>query len=57
MVMITVDAVDEPPIFTVTSVEGAVGFSDEGKFAAVVSFDEVTGIDATTTAPDNRVAK
>ena len=41
MVLITVDAVDEPPIFTVTS-DGA--FTNVGKFAAV-SFDEVTGID------------
>ena len=44
-VMITVDAVDEPPIFTVTSDDAGDGvFTDVGKFAAV-SFDEVTGID------------
>ena len=43
-VTITVTKVDEPPIFTVTSVDADV-FTNVGKFAAV-SFDEVTGIDA-----------
>ena len=49
---ISVTAVDEPPIFTVTS--AAVGddvITNEGKFAAV-SFDEVTGIDATDNSED-----
>ena len=38
-VTITVTVVDEPPIFTVTGEEEA-GFSDAGKSAAVVSFEE-----------------
>ena len=47
MVTINVTPVDEPPIFTVTS--AAVGddvITDAGEFVAV-SFEEVTGIDAT----------
>ena len=47
MVMISVDPVDEPPIFTVAS-DSAVVFTNVGKFAAV-SFDEVNGIDDTLT--------
>ena len=48
MVTISVTAVDEPPIFTVTSTGGAE-FTDGAKFVAV-SFDETAGVIATALA-------
>ena len=44
MVTITVMPVNEPPIFTVTNSEDGSGFSNAGKSAAVVSFEEGSNI-------------